>query len=279
MARTLTQEDFDRFARLSRDDNPIHCDPVFARTTHFGATVAHGMFLYSLILAELSRSRPQGYTQATQTLMFPAPTLVGDTVRVEVESDAAGELAVRVRKQDGSVTAQGTTRLLDQSNPNIGGSADEAISPNTGSDHALYGLALGQSAAATRTFTDADLGEYADLSGDRNPLVASDAAARAAGFDARVLPGPLLSGMFSDLLGTRLPGRGTGWMKQSLRFVSTAHPGEALTASVTITRLRRDKELVNLASRIVAGDGRTVVSGESLVLVRNLAQRGADSAA
>jgi len=34
--------DFDRFARLTGDDNPIHCDPVFAATTHFGATVAHG---------------------------------------------------------------------------------------------------------------------------------------------------------------------------------------------------------------------------------------------
>nr|HMN66206.1 MaoC/PaaZ C-terminal domain-containing protein [Burkholderiaceae bacterium] len=47
--RVVTQRDFDRFAALSRDDNPIHCDPGFARGTHFGATVAHGMFLYGLI--------------------------------------------------------------------------------------------------------------------------------------------------------------------------------------------------------------------------------------
>ena len=55
MTRVLTQGDFDRFAALSRDDNPIHCDPVFARGTHFGATVAHGMFLYGLICGALSR--------------------------------------------------------------------------------------------------------------------------------------------------------------------------------------------------------------------------------
>src|SRR5690606_41700541 len=46
--RVVTQRDFDRFASLSRDDNPIHCDPAFASGTHFGATVAHGMFLYGL---------------------------------------------------------------------------------------------------------------------------------------------------------------------------------------------------------------------------------------
>lgn len=44
--RVLTQLDFNRFAALSHDDNPIHCDPAFAKTTHFGATVAHGMFLF-----------------------------------------------------------------------------------------------------------------------------------------------------------------------------------------------------------------------------------------
>jgi acyl dehydratase len=80
--------------------------------------------------------------------------------------------------------------------------------------------------------------------------------------------------MFSDLLGTRLPGRGTGWMKQTLRYPSPAHLGEALSATVTITRLRADKELVNLATRITAPGGRVVCDGEALVLVRNLEDKG-----
>jgi acyl dehydratase len=76
--------------------------------------------------------------------------------------------------------------------------------------------------------------------------------------------------MFSDLLGTRLPGRGTGWMKQVLRFPAPAYPGEQLTASVAVARLRKDKELVNLSTRVTAADGRIVCDGEALVLVRNL---------
>jgi acyl dehydratase len=76
--------------------------------------------------------------------------------------------------------------------------------------------------------------------------------------------------MFSVLLGTRLPGRGTGWMKQALRYPAPAYPGEKLTASVAITRLRAQKELVNLSTRIHAEDGRLVCDGAALVLVRNL---------
>jgi acyl dehydratase len=59
-------------------------------------------------------------------------------------------------------------------------------------------------------------------------------------------------------------------MKQQLRYPSAAHPGEALTATVTITRLRAAKELVNLSTRVCAADRRLVCDGEALVLVRNL---------
>jgi acyl dehydratase len=89
-----------------------------------------------------------------------------------------------------------------------------------------------------------------------------------------LIPGPLLSGMFSDLLGTKLPGRGTGWMKQKNRFTHPAYIGQALTAMVEIVRLRADKELVNLKSTVIAEDGTVVCDGETLVLVRNLENKG-----
>jgi len=131
-------------------------------------------------------------------------------------------------------------------------------------------LRPGMRASEDRVFSAADLDEYGDLTGDRNPVIRDDLAARARGFSGRMVPGPLLAGMFSGLLGTRLPGRGTGWMKQALRYPAPAYPGEKLTASVVVTRLRADKELVNLATRVVAADGRVVCDGEALVLVRNL---------
>jgi acyl dehydratase len=129
----------------------------------------------------------------------------------------------------------------------------------------MYGLKLGQSAQCERVFTNADVREYVDLTHDNNPVYLD-----AAGYEQPVLPKPLLAGMFSDLLGTQLPGRGTGWLKQKLTYPQPAYVGENITASVTITRLRADKEIVNLATRCVSDDRKIVCEGEALVLVRNL---------
>ncbi len=279
--RVFTQSDFDRFARLTGDDNPIHCDPEFAKRSHFGATVSHGMLLYSCISKACSELIPgPGAVPLTQELMFPNPTYVGDEITVALETvaennDGTLELDSLVSKPGAGspiVTAQGRARIrpraVRQADVPAAGGADSARG-----DPDLHGLRTGMSAAATRVFSAADLEEYGDLIGDRNPLYRDDSWAQAAGFARRIVPAPLLAGMFSDLLGTRLPGRGTGWMKQRLRFASPAYPDDALTARLEITRLRADKELVNLKSTITAADGRLVCDGEALVLVRNLEAR------
>ena len=56
--RTFSQSDFDRFAALSGDDNPIHVDPEFAARSKFGRTVAHGMFLYGNVCRLLGTPLP-----------------------------------------------------------------------------------------------------------------------------------------------------------------------------------------------------------------------------
>jgi acyl dehydratase len=279
--RVLLQADFDRFARLSRDDNPIHVDPAFAATSHFGATVAHGMMLYGCIAKALAELIPgPGAVQLEQTLMFPNPTYVGDpiTIGLTLEGVAGGvlELATLVTKTgpggEPLPTALGSTRVVPADSPLP---VLAPFTPSAGSEDApFYGLRMGATVSDVRVFSVADLEEYGDLVGDRNPVFRDDRAAQARGFKGRIVPGPLLGGMFSDLLGTRLPGRGTGWMKQTLRFPGPAYPGEPLTATVTITRLRADKELVNLSTRVLAGEGRVVCDGEALVLVRNLAHKG-----
>ncbi|MCX7168337.1 MAG: MaoC/PaaZ C-terminal domain-containing protein [Rhodocyclales bacterium] len=274
--RVLLQADFDRFARLSHDDNPIHCDPVFAARSHFGATVAHGMMLYSCICKALTEQVGPGVVQLEQTLMFPSATYVGDRLDVDLqlEADVDGTLDIVTEVSKAGTggtklaTASGRCRVAAPSAP-LPGVAPAPHLAEEG-DAELYGLRPGMSASTTRTFATADLDEYGDLTGDRNPIFRDDREARARGFKRRIVPWPLLAGMFSDLLGTRLPGRGTGWMKQQLHYPSAAHPGEALTATVTITRLRAAKELVNLSTRVSAADGRLVCDGEALVLVRNL---------
>jgi acyl dehydratase len=114
--RTLTQGDFDAFAALSGDDNPIHVDPAFAARTRFGRTVSHGMLLYGLVCAGLARMAP-GATHTTQELVFPAPTFAGEPLRVALRAsqvDAAGRRAsveATITRADGEIVCRATTAL------------------------------------------------------------------------------------------------------------------------------------------------------------------------
>lgn len=108
--RTLSQEDFDRFATLSGDRNPIHVDPEFAGSTRFGGTVSHGMLLYGLVVASLGRFLP-GAVQREQFLMFPTGTRAGETVQVRLEVKESDGHSARVEttivRENGELGCQG----------------------------------------------------------------------------------------------------------------------------------------------------------------------------
>lgn len=79
------------------------------------------------------------------------------------------------------------------------------------------------------------------------------------------IPEPLIAGLFSYLLGEKLPGHGTNYLKQRLTLHSPAGVDEPLTATVTISRLRPDKALVNLSTTCHGRDNRLICDGEALV--------------
>lgn len=112
----LAQDEFDRFAALSGDDNPIHVDPEFSARTRFGKTVAHGMFLYSLICGVLAKHLPNA-SQVGQDLMFPAPSYVGEEIVVSarvLELDAAknwARIETMVTRPNGEIGCQGETTI------------------------------------------------------------------------------------------------------------------------------------------------------------------------
>ena len=87
---------------------------------------------------------------------------------------------------------------------------------------------------------------------------------------AQVVPEPLIAALFSYLLGVRLPGKGTNYLKQDLVFHAAPEVGTDLTARVEITGLRPEKHLVDLRTTCHDGAGRLVCEGRALVLVRDL---------
>ena len=120
IVRTFSQADFDRFALLSGDNNPIHTDPDFSAGTRFGRTVAHGLLLCGVLRGLIDRVVPGGCL-TEQSVMFPAPTYAGDSMRfiVTVIRRSQGndnaqldfELEV-IRVGDGVVTCQGRGKVV-----------------------------------------------------------------------------------------------------------------------------------------------------------------------
>ena len=114
---------------------------------------------------------------------------------------------------------------------------------------------LGDRAEIRRSYSAADMAAFAGLSG-----VAPGST----------VPEPLIAALFSYLLGVKLPGPGTNYLKQDLAFSGTAPLETDLTASVEITRIRPEKQIVDLWARCVAPDGTVICEGRSLVKVRDV---------
>ncbi|MFL1485742.1 hypothetical protein [Marinobacter sp. LN3S78] len=116
-------------------------------------------------------------------------------------------------------------------------------------------LSEGQSATLERRFSADDIHDWSQL------CQLDD--------DWQGVPEPLIAGLFSCLLGEDLPGHGTNYLKQAMTFHATADADEPLQASVTVSRLRRDKALVSLTTRCTGRDGRLICDGEALVLFQH----------
>ena len=116
MVKVFSQADFDSFARLSGDNNPIHTDPDFSANTRFGRPVAHGLLLCSVLRGLIDRLKP-GRRLSESSLMFPAPTYADEPMRFAVtvtgSSDDGLELELNVKRiNDGIVTCQGRARVM-----------------------------------------------------------------------------------------------------------------------------------------------------------------------
>jgi acyl dehydratase len=138
----------------------------------------------------------------------------------------------------------------------------------------LKGLSVGMRAETRRTFTAQDLTEYASLTGDTNPIFIDAGYARKGGLRGPIVPGGLLGGLFSYLLGMQLPGKGTNYLKQRLEFPLPAYRREEVTAVVEIVRIRPEKQLVNLSTICTNVQGELVCAGEALVLVSDVRDKG-----
>ena len=128
-------------------------------------------------------------------------------------------------------------------------------------------LRVGDTATLSKTFTDADVAAFAELTGDQNPVHLDDEYAARTRFGRRIAHGMLGASLISAVLANELPGRGTVYLSQTLKFTAPVFPGDTVTARVVVKHVREDKPVVTLETVCTNERGERVVEGEAVVLL------------
>ena len=125
---------------------------------------------------------------------------------------------------------------------------------------------VGDAAEVSKTITDEDVRAFAELSGDRNPVHLDEEFAATTRFGRRIAHGMLGASLISTVLASELPGPGSVYLSQTLRFNAPVFLGDTVTARVTIKHVREDKPVVTLETVCTNQRGERVVEGEAVVL-------------
>ncbi|HVF44797.1 MAG TPA: MaoC family dehydratase [Pyrinomonadaceae bacterium] len=128
-------------------------------------------------------------------------------------------------------------------------------------------LTVGDGAEVSKTITGEDVRAFAELTGDRNPVHLDEAYAATTRFGRRIAHGMLGASLISTVLAGELPGPGSVYLSQTLRFTAPVFLGDTVTARVTVTNVREDKPVVTLETVCTNQRGERVVEGEAVVLV------------
>jgi 3-hydroxybutyryl-CoA dehydratase len=143
---------------------------------------------------------------------------------------------------------------------------DIRSAPDDLDGYALEDLSVGMSARYARTVTEADLVLFAGLSGDSNPVHMNERYALATPFKGRIAHGMLSASFLSTAIATKLPGPGSIYISQNLKFRAPVRIGDTVEARVTVTDIVPEKNRVTLKTTCSVGDT-VVIDGDATVMV------------
>ena len=127
-------------------------------------------------------------------------------------------------------------------------------------------IKVGDSASITKSFSDEDVRKFAEISGDKNPVHLDDEYAAQTQFKKRLVHGMLATSLISALLGTELPGEGSIYLGQNIKFRVPVFIGDTVTATVTVIKVREDKPIITLETVCKNQDDVVVIEGEAVLL-------------
>lgn len=123
---------------------------------------------------------------------------------------------------------------------------------------------VGQTARRSRNVAARDIELFTEMSGDRNPLHYDESAASATAFGGIVVQGGVTSAILNAVVAEDLPGPGTVFMQVNWKFLAPVRPGDAITGEVKVTKVRRDKPITELETRVLRNDGTVVLDGSAV---------------
>lgn len=126
-------------------------------------------------------------------------------------------------------------------------------------------LEIGMIRSLTKQITDQDIELFAEVSSDRNPVHLDEGYAQDTIFGGRIAHGMLTAGLISAVVGEQLPGHGTVYLGQSLKFLAPVRPGDSVTAEVEVLTIDYARRRVTMETRCLV-DGKKVLIGEATVL-------------
>ncbi|MGD2185960.1 MAG: MaoC family dehydratase [Desulfobacterales bacterium] len=129
----------------------------------------------------------------------------------------------------------------------------------------IKALRVGQTARFGKTISESDIYLYAGITGDQNPAHINESYARDTFFKTRIAHGMLCGGLISTVLGNRLPGHGTIYIRQELNFLAPVRIGDTITAQAEVTEIMPAKNRVRLKTDCINQDGTRVIEGEAVV--------------
>ena len=126
-------------------------------------------------------------------------------------------------------------------------------------------IEMGMTRYIRKIITDRDIEKFAEISTDHNPVHLDDDYARDTIFEGRIAHGMLTAGLISAVIGEQLPGHGTIYMSQNLKFLAPVRPGDLVHAEVRVVDMVIDKRRVKLDCRCEV-NGKNVLVGAAMVL-------------
>ena len=126
-------------------------------------------------------------------------------------------------------------------------------------------LGIGDAAEFTKTISESDIYLFAGVTGDLNPAHINESYAQNTFFKTRIAHGMLLAGFISAVIGTKLPGPGTIYIRQELKFLAPARIGDTITARVEVTQIQSDKNRVTLRTTCTNQENTLIMDGEATI--------------